>query len=174
VTMQCMPPPKPAVVRKAPTKAKPPACVLQAAPASGTVAPAAASATPVQTSTPAGPSVNVSYGGTPVNQQVKVYVVRGEEQQGLRRAQQPVYVQRAPVKSYTLYVFGGASPTRYTVSDTACTGITGPSPTCSAEIKRKWVPDFGLGAQAKVTPSVSVGVLGTVQGAFYGSLGFSF
>ena len=171
--MQCMPPPQPTVVRKAPVKAKPPACL--AAPA---CTPASAACTPVKTSTPVGPSVNQQ---TTVYapQQVKVYVAPApaavQTRVVVRRAQQPTYAQRAPApKTYTLFLFGGVSPTRYAISGTSCMGITGPSPTCSAEVKRRWVPDFGLGAQAKVTPSVSVGVLGTVQGAFYGSLGFSF
>jgi hypothetical protein len=159
------PPSKPAHVRKAAPRQQPPACIQQAAPAQPAPACCDKASPHVHTQTQA-VTVNVNYAPTPRRPVVRQGVTGP---QGVRQRQQAPTAHR-----FNLFLFGGVSPTRYTISATSCTGMTSPTPVCTADVKRKWVPDFGAGAQVRVGDSVSLGVLGTVQGAFYGSVGFSF
>jgi hypothetical protein len=80
-------------------------------------------------------------------------------------------VTRVERKPFHLFVLAGMGPTQHRVSSTTCDVS---KQQCQVDVKRKYVVDFGIGGSISSASGVSVGLVGTVQGNVYGTLGFNF
>lgn len=80
-------------------------------------------------------------------------------------------VNRVQRKPFHLFVLTGMGPTQHRVSSTDC-DMTRQQ--CQVDVKRKYVVDFGIGGSVTSASGVSLGLVGTVQGNVYGTIGFNF
>lgn len=80
-------------------------------------------------------------------------------------------VTRVERKPFHLFVMAGMGPTQHRVSSTDCDVVR---QQCQVDVRRKYVVDFGVGGSVSSVSGVSVGLVGTVQGNVYGTLGFNF
>jgi uncharacterized protein (UPF0210 family) len=150
--------PTPVVSKCSQVKAKPPVKVLTEEKCCEK-----SNATNQSTSVNAAPVVNVRVNVVPPKQNYSI----------VSRQQTQTRYRLVDKKSTPLAVFAiaGTSPSRYKVSSTNCDIRL---LQCSADIKRRWVFDAGVGILKTVDSGLTFGIVGTFQGSGYVALGYSF
>jgi len=179
--------PPPAIIRHLPTKSACNGSRNSSAPKGVMIAPAKVAShssqsssgtpshSPADARSAAGSKANAETGQVTQNLDVRVFNVTSKQKayRPKRATSSGRYysLKPAPVKHFHLFVLAGVSPTSYTIANNSCDRAT---LTCTVDVDRKRVFDIGAGGSFTTGSGASIGIIGTVQGNIYGTLGFSF